>query len=192
MASIQKKPDGKFAVRWRDRSGKQVWRTCPDHRTAKQLAREIEQTLALGRDWSPAEPDGVVALDQLVIAYLDYKRQQLAPRTMRKYVEYLTVFQRFLAQHTGQPRQEPSVLTRSLLTAYYAWLRLPENGLHGRGRSLATTQKVVEVVQLFWKWAYNQEQWPTVPPPRRSRCAARPRATCARRTGPSSTPASTP
>jgi len=167
MASILKKTNDKYAVRWRDLSGKQRWRSCPDHRTAKQLAREIEQQLALGHDWSPDVPPRVVRLDDVLKAYLLDAKNRLAPRTMRRYVEYLTLLQRFLQERDGHADHEPSVLSRKLLTEFFGWLRRPENGLHGNQRSLDTTRKIVEGVQLAWAWADNVEQWPEVPPAKR-------------------------
>jgi integrase len=55
--------------------------------------------------------------------------------------------------------------SRDMLRDFWAWLRLPENGLHGRQRSIDSTRKIVEVLQLFWQWCFDEEV-PGCPPVR--------------------------
>ena len=168
MASIDKRRPGAWRVMWRDLAGKQRSRTCRTRRLAKRLRADVEECLTLGRDWSPdILSDAAVTLDQVVEAFLEHRSLRLRPSTMRRYREHLKLFQRFLGSRFAGRLVTPDLLSRPLLEAFYTWLLVPENGLHGRQRSPDTARKVTEVAQLVWAWADDSERWPDdIPRPR--------------------------
>jgi len=168
MASIQKRRAGAWRVMWRDLGGKQRSRTCPTRRLAKRLVADIEECLALGRDWSPDNPsDAVLTLDQVLDAYLEHRALRLRPSTMRRYRENVKLFQRFLGVRFGGHLVTPDQLSRPLLEGFYTWLLQAENGLHARQRLPDTARKITEVAQLAWAWADDSERWPDdIPRPR--------------------------
>ena len=95
----------------------------------------------------------------------------LKPNTAIRYASALDLFLRTL----GPGPLPPSILTRKLLADFHA--DLAHNGLHGQDRSNATRRKIVEVVQLAWKWLYdNDESGAEIPPPRALRMAREPAA----------------
>jgi len=156
---------------WRSLDGKSRNRTCKTQRLAKRLARDIEDELALGRDWTPetaaADDPDVVLLDEVLDAYLEHRALRLRSGTMRRYRESVGILQRFLKGRSRGQVITPEVLCRPLLESYYSWLLKPKNGLHGRKRNADTARKIVEVAQLAWKWADESERWPDlIPRPR--------------------------
>jgi len=168
MANIRRTSQGKYSVRWHAPDGRHRQRTCPTHRAAKQLKLEVEASLALGRDWEPAVARGIVDLEhEVLVKFVQYKSARLRSRTLRRYAENLDIFVRFLRTRQ-RGRLTPRLLTRPNLEDFYHWLQQPENGLWGRARSKDTARKIVEVVQLAWRWAYDSERWPDlIPLPRR-------------------------
>lgn len=52
MASVEKRGEG-YQVRWWSVAGTQKKRLCPTLRSAKELQREVEACIAVGRDWEP-------------------------------------------------------------------------------------------------------------------------------------------
>jgi integrase len=60
------------------------------------------------------------------------------------------------------------MLTRPLLEDFYVWLMKPKSSHLRRPRTKDTARKVVEVVQLMWRWADESDRWPDrIPRPRR-------------------------
>jgi hypothetical protein len=167
VASIDER-GGKIRVRWIRLDKTETSRTCPDKKTAKALQREIESTLASGKEWEPEGSRGAPQLREMTEAYVVAINRRVRPETARRYATALDLFLRFV-HGVKRPRSCTSaVLSRALLEDYHAWLQLPETGLHGHERSPDTVRKLVEVVQLFWEWAENSERWPGhVPHPRR-------------------------
>ncbi len=102
-------------------------------------------------------------------AYARECARVLRPGTAERYARNLDLFRRWIDQRgfNGQTLH-PNILSKHLLGEFYD--DLAEGGLHGRPRSLATRRKIVEVVQLFWAWAYDDEDYGEyVPRPRRLR-----------------------
>ena len=168
MASINKR-NGKWQVKWRDPGGEQRARTCPDKRTAERLAREVEQTVSLGRSWEVEKPPDVPALTGeggIVEKFLLDRARSRAPGTMKLLMTRLGMFSDWLAEREGEiPR--PDVLTRALLAEYYSHLQVTP-GAQGP-RRLNTIRDHIEAIQQCWKWAHeHDEDWPgVVPRPRK-------------------------
>jgi integrase len=100
------------------------------------------------------------------MAYVRDKARVLAPGTAERYGRNLVIFLRWLKQREGGKRKlYPDILTRNLLAEFYEHLAI--KGRHGRPRQDSTRRKIVEVVQLAWEWAYNDDELAEgVPSPR--------------------------
>jgi integrase len=95
-------------------------------------------------------------------AYIRDRVRVLAPGTAERYARSLEAF---LAWALERGVTTASVLSRSTLASFYEWLA--GDGRHGRPRADSTRRKIVEVVQLAWAWAANDDEWSAfVPPPR--------------------------
>jgi integrase len=165
MAWLSRKGQ-RVGVGWRDLTGIEHWRACPDRTTARELQRQVEAEAALGRDWAPRRPGDPTRLGEVLAQYLTVKAEELAPRTLVRYGQALDLALCFAEQIHG-PGVSVDVLSRAFLEDYRAWLSAPENGLHGRARSRATVVKVIEPLELAWLWAEDSERWEDVPRPRR-------------------------
>ncbi len=165
MASIQRRR-GKLRVRWRDPDGQERARPCPDLATARRIQREVESCVAEGRRWEPRDARPLPDLEEILTAYARDRIRVLAPGTAERYARNLQIFLRWLREREGaNARLTPDLLTRSLLAEFYE--HLAGNGRHGRARRDSTRRKIVDVVQLAWKWAYNDDEvGELVPPPR--------------------------
>ena len=87
---------------------------------------------------------------------------------VRRYTENLHLFVRFLRRKRPAGVLLANLLTRPQLEDFYVWLLRPETSHLGRGRSKDTARKVVEVVQLMWRWADESDRWPgQLPRPKR-------------------------
>lgn len=161
MASIEKRGEGRYVVRWRDPDGRARARSAPDARTARALLGEIERSIALGRRWEPpdhAAPTALVELDDegevvggVFADYLDDRARVLAPATMRNVDRALTWFLKFLQQRYPTRRTfGVHDLTREHLVGYDAWNVT-------RGNAVGTRRMRVEHVQAAWAWAADQE-----------------------------------
>jgi len=93
----------------------------------------------------------------------------LGEETAVRYARNLDLFERFLSSNVGPADQlYPEVLSKRLLAEFYD--DLATGGLHGRPRKQSTQRKIVEVVQLAWAWAYDDDTLgDDVPRPRRLR-----------------------
>ncbi|GMV27646.1 MAG: hypothetical protein AMXMBFR58_36770 [Phycisphaerae bacterium] len=78
----------------------------------------------------------------------------------------MEIFLRWLQEREGaRGKLFPDLLTKNLLAEFYE--ALAGDGRHGRPRRDSTRRKIVEVVQLAWEWAYNEDEWSaSVPRPR--------------------------
>jgi integrase len=189
MASVKRRADtGEWEVRWRvlevirnaDGTETRKWlsrrRGCPDKRTADALALQVEQKAALGERWEPETEQARPTLDTVLAHYLDDRKRMLRGRTAEQYAHSLDLFRRFVAQ-TCPPPHFPDLLSRDLLGAYHAWLvaghgRVPPHDRPTQRVSTAprtpeTARKNVEVVQLAWAWAADDDRYAdAVPRPR--------------------------
>ena len=152
MAGIGKRA-GKYLVRWYDLAGGRRVRTCPDHGTAKQLARDIEQALALGRDWQPEGPagGGAPSVEDLIVAFVEHESGRLGPTTVDGLAYRLQTFARFCVE-TRRPTG--AQFARLALQDYMAWLQR-EKGRNGP-RSYVTAIRYTAAVERLWAWA---DEW---------------------------------
>jgi len=165
MASIQKRK-GRIRVRWRNPDGRERARPCPDLATAKRIQREVESCVAEGRRWEPRDSRPIPDIEEILKEYIRDKVRVLVPGTAERYARNLDMFLRWLRRREGaKTRLTTDLLSRSLLGEFYEYLA--GQGRHGRARRDSTRRKIVEVVQLAWKWAYNDDEMgASVPPPR--------------------------
>jgi integrase len=166
VATIENRK-GVYSVRWRTLGGHQKRWTCSTREIAKQVQREIEDSLSLGRDWQPQGVRTEADLAEVTRAYIENRSLRLRPRTLRRYAENLDLFIRFLRQREGDGALPVSLLSRPLMEDFYTWLCQPENGLHMRQRSADTARKIAEVAQLCWQWADESERFGNIPRPKR-------------------------
>lgn len=167
MAFIDKKPNGKYQVRWRDPDGRARAVTAPDHQTAKAIERDVERTVAQGFRWEPRDAVVLPDLTDVFEKYITHRSKRLRAVTLRRYAENLELFKRFLRSEHPRGPLPVSLLTKPLLEDFHSWLLVPANGLHGRQRSADTARKIVEVAQLAWVWADESDRWPgQIPRPR--------------------------
>ena len=166
MASITKRGNG-YAVRWRDPDGSERRRQVPNKRTANQLKREIEERLSLGDRGVPDRLSPRTVFRRALKDFILDQKVSLRPGTVERYARNLDLFVRWLVRRFGDlDRTRPEVLTKRLLRDFYE--SLATSGRHGRARKDSTRRKVVEVVQLFWSWAWIDDEYePYFPPPRR-------------------------
>jgi integrase len=159
VASIKKRGDG-YIVRWRDPDGRQRGRTAPSYRAAQQLCRDIEETVALGRRWEPADARQVPQLGEVMAACLKSWSRTRAARTLLDYGGRLDLFAAFLQDRDRRRRWTLDDLGRELLEDLWAWLR--------PGRSVSRCNEVVSTVGAFWAWAWESETYGDLTPrPRR-------------------------
>ena len=162
MASIEQRGEG-YRVRWRDPDGEPKCRQCPDLATARRLKREVEQTVAEGRRWEPRDARPLADLREILTAYIRDKSRVLASGTAERYARNLEIFLRWLQGREGaRGKLYPELMTKTLLAAFFD--DLAGDGRHGRPRQDSTRRKIVEVVQLAWEWAYNEDDWSAVVP----------------------------
>lgn len=156
MASISKRNSG-YRVRWRDPDGQERSRQCPDRATARRLKQEVERTFAEGRRWEPRDACALPDLRAILAAYISSRALALAPGTAERYARNLELFLKWLRSREGaRARLHPHLLSRGLLEEFYS--DLAGNGRHGRPREDSTRLKIIEVLQLAWKWAYNDDE----------------------------------
>ena len=168
MAYIQKRKSGKYQVRWTDPDKRERGRTFPTHKHAKRFSVEVEACVASGRRWLPEAVRDVPDLEEVTAKYLEHRRHRLRGTTLRRYTENLRLFERFLRLKRPAGALVASILTRPILEDFYVWLMKPDTSHLGRARSKNTARKIVEVVQLMWRWADESDRWPgRVPRPRR-------------------------
>ena len=150
MASIAEK-NGRWTVRWRDQSGAERRRTCPNKTTARALQKEVEETLALGRDWQPR--DGAPAPDLQVIfqAFLDDRARVLRPATVVQRHVALQLFLRHLRAKRPRGRLESDLLTRAELGEFFTFMRTVRENTE-----LSAAQRV-RMVYYAWEWAFDHD-----------------------------------
>jgi integrase len=157
MPSISKRGD-RWLVRWRDVvDGGVVERTrsFKSQRLARALLREVEHDVALGRPWSPRVARRVPLLGDAMMAFIEDRARTLAPFTLMRYSRTLTMFARFVDDDSATLE----TLTKQGMVGFFGWLMRAENGLHGHQRAPATAAKLVEIVQNFWKWCAEHDEY---------------------------------
>jgi len=154
MASIEKAPNGKgYRVRWRDMSGKQCCRHCPDHDTAKKLRLKVESSIALGQDWNPADPTPTTpTLEVICQSYLDDQVRVLSPRTLEGRHFVLNQFLTWLQDRFGE-NIDTKRISRQLMADFYAWLTSV------RECSALTAGQRVRNIESLWRWACDHDDY---------------------------------
>lgn len=156
MPSTDRDPRSKkLRVRWRDPDGSRHTKHVATAADAKRLTREIEEDHSLGRPWQPRVARAVPLLGDAMSAYITDRSRVLSPGTLVRYARTLDVFKRFI----NDDGATLSTLTKQRLADFFAWLRVPAHGLHGRQRSEDTARKNVEVVQLLWSWCAEHDEY---------------------------------
>ncbi len=165
MATIESTSTG-YRVRWRDPDGRERFRECPTFPLAGLLKREVEDAAARGERWQPRAVHTTPDLRVLIQAFLACCSTTLRPQTVVRYARALGLFVQWLeARHGAGPFLGPDLLCRRILAEWHE--ALAHGGLHGRDRKPSTRRKLVEVVQLLWRWAYDHDEYgPLVLPPR--------------------------
>ena len=171
MAFIEKWKSG-YRVRWRDPGGGCRSRTAPNLETARKIKLGVEQAVAQGLGWQSRgtgeAPDLEAVLSDFIKEYARISR----PATVRRHACCLEMFRSWLST-TGRGK-EPSVLSKALLAGFYEHLLV--TGRHGHARTPGTSQKIVSSVEIFWKWAYGQDDYgDLIPRPRTLPFAREPR-----------------
>jgi integrase len=184
MPSIAKRDDY-WRVRWRELSGKERSRKCPDKRTADALVRQIEQAHALGREWAPdsapAAASGVDAAPRVADAIQEWLTERASWQSPRSIVRMRAELDMFVRWAEGEGKC-PTVadLSRNVLIAYHAWLQTsheeaPRQQPRKDGTVRTWTRKVtcsvrsanskISDLHSWWTWL-DREERPGVPRPR--------------------------
>jgi integrase len=152
----------RYVVRWRDPAAAGPKR--PEHikrfarkDLAQRFLREVEEDLALGRPWEPRVARRAPDLNAASAAYLTERARRLAPSTLMRHANALTMFQRSLGD-AGVAETTVGHLTRESLGAFHDWLLRSDTSRWGEGeRKPETVRKVVGIIEGFWKWLADHD-----------------------------------
>lgn len=170
MASIEKRGEGRWLVRWRDPDNRPRARSCKTRDAANRLRRDVEQAVEQGRRWEPRDARALPLLQTVAEAWIAaLVRMGRAPKTVQTYASHLQMFLTWLP--TTNPRRktwEVDALARSALEAWYDEL-VTTTSHRGALRAPSAARQYVSTVELFWSWAANHnDDWNgLIPPPRR-------------------------
>jgi len=168
MAYVTRRPSGKYQVRWSAPDGRERGKSFPTRKHANAFAVEVEACVASGKRWIPEEARDMPDIEEVIAKYLEHRSHRLRATTVRRYTENMALFRRFLRSKRPSGGLPANLLTRPILEDFYVWLMRPETSHIGKPRSKDTARKVVEVIQLMWRWADESDRWPgRVPRPRR-------------------------
>lgn len=151
MASIDKRGDG-FRVRWRDPDGQARSRQCPTLRSAKELAREVEEAVALGRRWAPPAEVRIPELAELIDAFLRDMGRVARQLTIDNYHAKLGTFLAFAASKARTRAVPVTVLSRTLLEDFDA-------DRIANGYKASSRRAVLGMVMRFWRWGAQHDEW---------------------------------
>lgn len=170
MASIEKRGEGRWVVRWRDPDGRPRARSCSTRDAANRLRRDVEQVVDQGQRWKPRDACALPLLQTVAEAWIAaLVRMGRAPRTVQHYASHLQMFLTWLpSTNTRRRTWEVDALSRSTLETWFDHLATTRS-LRGTLRSPTSARKYLSTVELFWDWAANHDdEWPDlVPRPRR-------------------------
>ncbi len=164
----KQKSGKKWTVRWRHpiTGAPRSKGGHPTARAATDFITVVEALNAQGLDWEPPALPEQAALVTALNAYLDHVELTKSKGTTYNRTISLELFRRFVEETT--PAASLNVLTKTLLTGFLAWLKLPANSQRKAGRSSDFTRKCVEHVQGFWAWAADDDAFvDKTPRPRR-------------------------
>lgn len=173
MATIAKRGDG-WEVRWRDPDGRSRRRATPTREAAKELCRDVERCVALGRCWKP-ERRGDPALVEVIRAYVTAKRRVWRPNTVENNEFALSIFAEWVPRHLRQKEPPVGVLSKKLLEEFAEHLETT------RTNDQSTVANRIDSLRLFWKWAAESDDYAdAVPRPKKPEVKGRqPRDTTA-------------
>lgn len=168
MASHRKLGPGRWQVRWvePDDNGQRVQRSrvVSTAEARDELLRAVQLAEDLGRRYEPEPPRRAIpAIGDSMMAFLDDVRRVRAPGTLQTYKEAIIGFLEYLHE-SGQGHATVADFNREWLTGYYAHL---EFGRHVAKRSATTKRRIVEKVELAWRWLFDTEWHEAVPRPKR-------------------------
>lgn len=156
MASIHKR-GGRYVVRYRDLGGRERGYTPPagTRRAALRIRREIDECHARGQDWvSPtARARRAPTLEAGLTAFVDARRPMVSAGYLRQIQYALGGLVQSIDDSDGERSHPVSVLSKSRLTRYFAWLR------EVRGVSHETARERVRHVERAWVWLADDDEW---------------------------------
>jgi len=169
MASVQK-ISGRWRVRWKDRKPRRSRSiTVSTKAAATALARKIEDAVATEGFYRPPLEEETTDVRVMVNEYLEDCRRRLAKGTYERYDQQLMRWVEWMEGGERRPLATRE-LTRSMLSAYFANLEDvgKENTRYVHRRKPQTIRKHIEAVELFWRWAWeNDDGWlDQIPKPR--------------------------
>lgn len=162
MASITER-SGRWWVRWRDSDGTNRSITVTSRKAAERVKIEIEDAVALRGTWEPERPVEATRLGVVLAAYVQDAIRRDAVRTSRRKAQMLQMFLRWVER---DGLKGVDVLSLRLLEEYHDYSSNPETGRHLHRRSAETVRRLVEAVELAWRWAASPgRDYVGVPPP---------------------------
>lgn len=168
MANVQRRGD-RWRVRWKERvgtdgQGRPIWRdrsrTATSKRAADQLARQVEDSKALGQSWEPEAERDVMDLRAAYEQYLEHLVR--AGRSNSKFDAVGAAVTRLwtvLDEKRGRP-MPVTLLERSVLVQLWDHIVKVEE------LAPSTATRRVREVELWWQWMH-QAELADVPVPRR-------------------------
>lgn len=166
----RKKRGKKYLVEWKYPAGDPAARSYSrggfaTAAAADEFIRVVENTIAAGANWEPprvAEEEG--NLVKAMHAFLDHiEASHKSAGTVRNYVVALELFRRFVASTTDITTANLSLLSKTQLTRFLAFVNDPTTSERG-GRNADTVRKIVERVQLWWAWCADEDDFADVTP----------------------------
>lgn len=160
MASYRRR-SGRIQVRWRDLAGAQRSHTVPNLRTARQVIREIEESLALGYDWAPVDLRAAPSLDEIFAAWLADRARLWRPRTHQQNAIAVRLFTAWLKRGARTRRLMAERLSREALLGFY------DHMCGERENSALSAGQRVRMIHRAWRWAFDHDIYgDLVPRPR--------------------------
>lgn len=161
MASIEKRGEG-YRVRWRSPDGTARSRQAPSLGIARQIVKEIEAADALGKRWEPSAAGAVDPIDKAMAVYIGRIGRVRARNTCATRRSTLEKLRSFLQEREGKgKRLHWDLMNRRLLEDW-------DVAMANEGLKASTRGQHLRNAQLFWAWAYDDEEYgPHVPRPRK-------------------------
>lgn len=168
MAFIDK-PRDKHRVRWSEPTadGGRIDRSRSFNKLedARAFKRKVEDIVASGRSWEPDVARAVPAIESAMIACIDHTIATRRPNTAKNRAAALDLFRAFLASDTTVDDHTVADLSRGLLERFALWLSTtPARNKSGQ-RAPDAVKKYVEIVQGFWSWCYDHDEFGKHTPP---------------------------
>lgn len=156
LMPINKRGPKSWQVKVRSHAG--TWWTITVHsRTeAERTEREMFTAKDRGETWvHPRYRQGWLTVREACEVFMVAQRGRLSTRTYLRYARELEDFTVW-----GESQFRPFLMSRfgrPLLRRYYAHLSGDKSGRWGRKRTVKTSNKILQTVQILWKWAYEHD-----------------------------------